>query len=120
MQSYLWGLVHVHTLNSCIMWVPQLSVLPPVVDFARVLTCVVCLLQVVLTAWQYHQGTQSNGVATYENSLLAAAYLSSAYPNLPSRSPSSLGACAGGTVSSFHVFTALFSKPCCASWAVQL
>lgn len=68
---------------------------------------VVCLLQVVLTAWQYHQGTQNNGVPTYENAKVAAAYLSNAYPNLPSRSSCPhLAACAAvGTVSLKGVHT---------------
>jgi hypothetical protein len=40
-------------------------------------------VQVVLSAWQYHQGTQTGGVPTYHNSKVAAAYISSRYPTLP-------------------------------------
>lgn len=42
-------------------------------------------LQVVLSAWQYHQGTATDGVPQYTNAKVAAAYLSSNYPGLPSR-----------------------------------
>lgn len=44
----------------------------------------VCV-QVVLSAWQYHQGTQTGGVPTYHNSKVAAAYISSRYPTLPGK-----------------------------------
>lgn len=59
----------------------------------NVLLLVACVLQVVLNAWQYHQGTQTRGVPTYENSKVVAAYLSSAYPNLPGRSAWFLTGC---------------------------
>lgn len=34
----------------------------------------------VLSAWQYHQGTNSEGIPTYSNSKIMAAYLQETYP----------------------------------------
>jgi hypothetical protein len=45
--------------------------------------CLSVCVQVVLSAWQYHQGTQTGGVPTYHNSKVAAAFISSRYPTLP-------------------------------------